>query len=146
MLLVDATGRDHPRLAGLALHLGAELELPTVGVTHRPLLAGARWPADRRGATSPLRIGDEVVACWLRTRPGERPLAVHPGWRVDLDTAIDVVAAWPATAYPRTARPRRARPGAREARSIADGRVDLTAAEGGAVVGHVVVCSRGGRW
>jgi hypothetical protein len=39
-LLVDATGGDHPRRAGLALQLGAALELPTVG--HAP-------PARRRG-------------------------------------------------------------------------------------------------
>jgi deoxyribonuclease V len=91
VLLVDATGRDHPRRAGLALQLGAELDLPTVGVTHRPLRAEGHWPADGRGATSPLRIGDEVVARWVRTRAGTRPLVVHPGWRVDLETAIDVV-------------------------------------------------------
>jgi len=42
VLLVDATGRDHPRRAGLAVHLGAVLELPTVGVTHRPLVVSAR--------------------------------------------------------------------------------------------------------
>ena len=42
VLLVDATGRDHPRGAGLALHLGAVLGMPTVGVTHRPLQAGDR--------------------------------------------------------------------------------------------------------
>jgi hypothetical protein len=29
--------------------------------------------------TSPLRIGDSVVGCWLRTQPQVRPLAVHPG-------------------------------------------------------------------
>src|SRR5262249_52777864 len=34
VVLVDATGRDHPRRAGLALHLGAVLGMPTVGVTH----------------------------------------------------------------------------------------------------------------
>jgi deoxyribonuclease V len=90
-LLVDGTGRDHPRRAGLALHLGAELGLPTVGVTHRPLLADGDVPADRRGASSSLRIGDEVVACWLRTKAGTRPLLVHPGWRIDLATAIDLV-------------------------------------------------------
>jgi deoxyinosine 3'endonuclease (endonuclease V) len=33
VLVVNATGRDHPRRAGLALHLGAVLRLPTVGVT-----------------------------------------------------------------------------------------------------------------
>jgi deoxyribonuclease V len=91
VLLLDATARDHPRRAGLALHLGAELDLPTIGVTHRPLVATGDWPADQRGATSPLRIGDAVVGCWLRTQPGVRPLAVHPGWRVDLATAVDVV-------------------------------------------------------
>ncbi len=93
VLLLDATGRDHPRGAGLALHLGAELDLPTVGVTHRPLAATGPWPADEPLATSPLRLGGAVVACWLRTRPGVRPLVVHPGWRVDLPTAVRVVAA-----------------------------------------------------
>ena len=118
VLLVDATGRDHPRGAGLALHLGAELGMPTVGVTHRPLLAEGGWPADRRGATSPLRVGDEVVACWLRTRPGVRPLVVHPGWRVDLDTAVALVAG---AARRRTPEPlRRARQTAREARAEAE--------------------------
>lgn len=91
VLLIDAGGRDHPRRAGLALHLGAALDLPTVGITHRPLLAEGAWPDDRRGATSLLSIGDAVVGCWLRTRPGARPLAVHPGWQVDLATAIEVV-------------------------------------------------------
>jgi deoxyribonuclease V len=92
VLLVDAGGRDHPRGAGLALQLGAVLDLPTVGVTHRPLLAEGGWPEDRRDATSPLRIGDQVVACWMRTRVGSRPLVVHPGWAVDLDAAVEVVA------------------------------------------------------
>lgn len=91
VLLLDATARDHPRRAGLALHLGAELEMPTIGVTHRPLLAYGDWPPDQRGATSPLQIGDSVVGCWLRTQPGVRPLAVHPGWRVDLATAAEVI-------------------------------------------------------
>jgi deoxyribonuclease V len=91
VLLLDATGRDHPRRAGLALHLGAELDLPTVGVTHRPLLATGNWPGDEAGAVSPLRIGNDIVAAWLRTRAGVRPLAVHPGWRTDLPTAVRIV-------------------------------------------------------
>jgi deoxyribonuclease V len=91
VLLLDATARDHPRGAGLALHLGAELDIATIGVTHRPLVASGEWPADQRGTTSPLQIGESVVGCWLRTQPGVRPLAVHPGWRVDLATAVEVV-------------------------------------------------------
>jgi deoxyribonuclease V len=34
VLVVNATGRDHPRRAGLALHLGAVLGLPSVGGGH----------------------------------------------------------------------------------------------------------------
>jgi deoxyribonuclease V len=44
VLLVDATGRDHPPGAGLALQPGAVLDVPTVGVTHRPLWAPADGP------------------------------------------------------------------------------------------------------
>jgi deoxyribonuclease V len=91
VLLVDATGRDHPRRAGLALHLGAEIGLPTVGVTHRPLLAGGPWPSDERGAHSPLLLDGDCVGAWLRTRRGTRPLAIHPGWRTTLEVAIEVV-------------------------------------------------------
>ncbi len=120
VLLLDATARDHPRGAGLALHLGAELGLPTVGITHRPLLAQGGWPEDRRGDTSALRLGDIVVGCWMRTRPGVRPLVVHPGWRVDLATAVEVVAS--TTGQHRTPEPlRRARRLARAARSAAEG-------------------------
>ena len=117
VLLVDATGTDHPRRAGLALHLGAVLDLPTVGVTHRPLVAEGEWPRDTAlGAASELRIGEEVVALWLRTRRGARPLAVHPGWRVDLETARAIVLG--SVTKARTPEPlRRARQAARVARS-----------------------------
>jgi deoxyribonuclease V len=115
VLLLDATARDHPRRAGLALHLGVELNLPSIGVTHRPLVATGTWPNDERGATSPLMVGSSVVGCWLRTQAGVRPLAVHPGWRIDLATAVAVVMS--VTGRHRTPEPlRRARQLARRAR------------------------------
>jgi deoxyribonuclease V len=115
LLLVDGTGRDHPRRAGVALHLGAALDLPTAGVTHRPLAATGEWPEDERGARSPLRLDGELVAYWLRTRTGRRPLAVHAAWRTDADTAAEVVLA---AARVRTPEPlRAARRRAREARA-----------------------------
>jgi deoxyribonuclease V len=93
VLIVNATGRDHPRRAGLALHLGAVLDLPSLGVTHRALSASGELPSDEHGARTPLLLEGEVVACWLRTRARTRPLAVHPGWRVDCETAADLVLA-----------------------------------------------------
>ena len=121
VLLVNATGRDHPRRAGLALHLGALLSVPTVGVTHRPLLARGAWPAEPdRGARAPLMIDGEVVGFWLRTRGNCRPLAVHAGWRTDPDTACQLVVA--EARFARTPEPlRQARRLAREARAAGAG-------------------------
>jgi deoxyribonuclease V len=86
VLLVNATGRDHPRRAGLALHLGAVLDLPTVGVTQRLLVAEA-------GASGRIVLEGECVGHWVRTRAGTRPLAVHEAWRTDPDEAVAVVLA-----------------------------------------------------
>ena len=116
VLLVNATGRDHPRRAGLALQLGVVLEVPTVGVTHRPLLASGEWPADERGATSPLVLEGELVGYWLRTRRGTRPLAVDAAWRTGPQVAVEVVLG--ATERSRTPEPiRLARAAARVSRT-----------------------------
>jgi deoxyribonuclease V len=116
VLVVNATGRDHPRRAGLALHLGAVLGLPTVGVTTRPLVARGAWPVDQRAATAPLLLGGEVVGYWVRTRAGARPVAVHAAWQTDPDDAVQVVLA--ATRRARTPEPlRRARTLARTRRA-----------------------------
>jgi deoxyribonuclease V len=116
VLVVNATGRDHPRRAGLALQLGVVLGLPTVGVTTRPLVAEGAWPVDQRGATTPLLEGGEVVGYWVRTRAGAKPVAVHAGWQTDAQDAVQVVLA--ATRRARTPEPlRRARTLARTRRA-----------------------------
>jgi deoxyribonuclease V len=118
VLLVNATGRDHPRRAGLALQLGAVLGLPTVGVTTRPLVAEGRWPADQRGATAALLVNGEVVGYWVRTRAGARPVAAHAAWQTDAQAAVQVVLA--AARRVRTPEPlRRARTLARTRRARA---------------------------
>lgn len=120
-LLVNATGRDHPRRAGLALHLGAVLDLPTVGVTDRPLLATGPEPSAERWASTELELDGEVVAARVRTRLGARAVVVHPGWRTDLPVAIDLVRR--ADGRARTPEPlRAARRAARLARAHDEGR------------------------
>ena len=95
VVLADATGRDHPRRAGLALHLGWALDLPTVGVTRRLLYDG-------EGA-------------W-RTPSG---LWIHAAWRTDVETEQEVVSS--VSGRVRTPAPlREARRLARSARSYSD--------------------------
>jgi deoxyribonuclease V len=123
VLFVNATGRDHPRRAGLALHLGAILDLPTVGVTDRTLLAEGPPPARAAWSSAPLVLEGEVVGAWLRTREGVRPIAVHAAWRTDVNVAIEVVGRAPGRM--RTPGPiRLARQAARRARASASAGAD----------------------
>lgn len=120
VIIVDATGRDHPRRAGLALHPGAVFDVPTVGATHRPLAAEGVEPGEGFGARTPLLRDGEHVGYWVRTRSGVRPLAVHAGWRTSPDVAAGVVLA--TTTRFRTPQVlREARHDARVARSEAGG-------------------------
>lgn len=122
VLLVNATGRDHPRRAGLALHLGAVLDLPTVGVTNRVLTAEGAWPGPALWERSPLLVGGERVGFWLRTGEAARPLAIHAGWRTDPETAVAVVRL-AVRGSARTPTPlQQARRIARQARAVAEGR------------------------
>jgi deoxyribonuclease V len=118
VLLVNATGRDHPRGAGLAVQLGAVLGVPSVGVTHRPLMAQGEWPALRCGASRPLSLHGRAVGAMVCTGDGRRPLAAHAGWRTTPDDALAVILAGSKGA--RTPEPlRSARRVAREARTAA---------------------------
>ncbi len=102
VLLVNGTGRDHPRRFGLACHLGWALALPSVGVTHRPLVAHGDWPSEERGTRSPLTLDGARVGYWVRARPGARPLAAHVGWRTSPELAADLLlhASWRRTPEP----------------------------------------------
>ncbi len=123
VLLVNATGRDHPRRAGLALHLGAVLDLPTVGVTDRPLLATTGAPVDAPevpAEAGSLRLDGVDVGALVQVGPGSRGVWVHAAWRTDVATAKAVVGS--VTGPARTPVPlREARRIARSARAAAQG-------------------------
>jgi deoxyribonuclease V len=93
VVMVDATGRDHPRRAGLAVQLGAMLDRPSVGVTHRRLQARVVEPDVEAGSTGSVWVEGVEVARVVRTATGVRPVVAHAGWRTDASTAAQVVLA-----------------------------------------------------
>ena len=119
VVLVDASGADHPRRAGLAVHLGWALGVPTVGITRRPLRAHGEEPELVRGTWTPLFLDGDVVAASVCTRTGARPVVAHAAWRTDVEAAVAVALA-ASTEGARAPVPlQEARRVAREARDLA---------------------------
>ena len=115
LILCDGQGYAHPRRFGLACHLGVLLDMPTIGVAKSRLIGEPRgrlgrvkgsWvplmdapsppsplPEGEGGEPSALRAPHEVIGAVLRTRTGVKPVYVSVGYRISLDTAIEVVLA-----------------------------------------------------
>ena len=92
LIFVDGHGRSHPRRCGIATHLGAVLDVPTIGCA-KTLLCGKIEGelGDHPGATAPLVDRGEQVGVALRTRVRTTPIYISTGHRVSLETAIDWV-------------------------------------------------------
>ncbi|MFB6207288.1 MAG: endonuclease V [Haloglomus sp.] len=105
LALFDGSGRIHFRQAGLATHVGAALDLPSVGVAKSLLCGTPRESVDdlSEGARVPIEADDDVdapagtvigYAYQSRQYPDStriNPLYVSPGHRVSAETAVDVV-------------------------------------------------------
>ena len=89
------------RRAGLAraLYFGAYSTCPRSASPNGPC---SPQPRRQPTAVGPQRAADpqRVVAYWVRTRASAHPHVVHPGWPVNLPTAVQLVLA--ATAHRRT--------------------------------------------
>ena len=91
LILIDGHGRAHPRLFGIACHLGVLLDKPAIGCAKSLLVGEYQEPGMARGATTPLVFKGERVGMVLRTRDKVKPIFVTQGHRVSLKSAIELV-------------------------------------------------------
>lgn len=91
IIIVNAAGRDHIRGAGLAIQLGAALNVPTVGVTERPEIGVALQPGAHRGDWTPVRINNRLVGFRVRSLASANPIMAHAAWLTSPETARDIV-------------------------------------------------------
>jgi deoxyribonuclease V len=93
VLMCDGQGLAHPRLFGIACHVGVLCNLPALGCA-KSRLTGQHAELDRaRGSHAPLTDGPEVIGEVVRTRAGVKPLFVSVGHRLDLVGARELVLA-----------------------------------------------------
>lgn len=92
LVLAQGHGYAHPRRAGMALHLGKVLGVPSIGVAGS-LMPGmdAAEPGYARGSTSQVTMEGEVVGMAVRTLESARPVYVSSGFRTTLHDAVRVV-------------------------------------------------------
>lgn len=91
LLICDGQGYAHPRRFGLACHLGLYVDLPSVGCAKSRLIGTYAEPGPNIGDRSPLRDGGELIGMVLRTKSRTNPLFISTGYRIALDTAVEVV-------------------------------------------------------
>lgn len=91
LILIDGHGRAHPRLFGLACHIGVLFDKPAIGCAKSLLVGKAGEPGAKAGSSAALEFHGERVGVVLRTRDSTRPIFVTQGHRVSLETAMKVV-------------------------------------------------------
>ena len=91
LILIDGHGRAHPRLFGIACHMGVVFDKPAIGCAKSLLVGEHGVPGLRAGASAPLWFHGEKVGEVLRTRDSVKPIYVTVGHRVSLATAVELV-------------------------------------------------------
>lgn len=91
IILFDGQGIAHPKGLGIAAHIGALLDIPSIGCAKSRLVGEYKVPGDKKGSWSPLNYKGKIVGAVLRTRDNTRPLFVSPGHMIDLKGSIEVV-------------------------------------------------------
>lgn len=91
LLLVHGHGYAHPERAGLATHLGAHLQIPSIGIAGSTISGMViTEPETFRGAHSEIVMEGEVVGELLRTQEHLPPVCISSGYRMTLPLAREI--------------------------------------------------------
>lgn len=92
VIMVDGHGIAHPRRMGIAAHLGAVLDVPTLGCAKKKLYGKYSDPADIKGSYSPLESGDELLGYAYRSKNKVKPVFISPGHLADFSDCLRIMA------------------------------------------------------
>lgn len=89
LLFINGSGVCHPRLCGIASHMGLRMHMPTIGCTTVRMAGHFDPPSEKRGDYSVVRYSPQAPAVVLRSRAGLNPIFVSPGHLIDLIGAVE---------------------------------------------------------
>lgn len=90
LLMFDGCGINHPRRVGIASHVGAVLDIPTIGVAKNILCGNAEVP-ESVGDVKPLVFEGEQLGWVMKTTRRSNPIIVAPGHRVSVEGSLEIV-------------------------------------------------------
>lgn len=90
LVACDGHGLAHSRRFGLACHLGVLTGLPAMGIAKNPPEFTVTEPGRRRGSSTLVTDGDEVLGACLRTQDGIKPVYVSAGHLIGLDESVEL--------------------------------------------------------
>lgn len=87
VVMVDGQGRLHPRRSGIAVHLGVEADVRTIGIGKKLLCGNVDLDEVTPSAPQPVVHDNEVIGMALRAEEYSRPIFVSPGNKIDVANA-----------------------------------------------------------
>ncbi|MEM2991246.1 MAG: endonuclease V [Halobacteria archaeon] len=91
ILIVDGCGINHPRKAGLASHVGVELDISAIGVSKSLLCGEIQSKPQREGEFKFIMQEGRKTAVLLLSKSNCRPIVVAPGHKISLKSAVKIV-------------------------------------------------------
>ncbi|EKE87571.1 endonuclease V [Idiomarina xiamenensis] len=94
LLMCDGQGQSHPQRLGIAAHIGAVLQKPSIGIAKSRLCGNGSEPAAARGSSSEHWHDDkqqQLAGYWLRSREGVKAVLVSAGYGLDQQQALTAV-------------------------------------------------------
>ncbi|WP_118952035.1 deoxyribonuclease V [Taibaiella helva] len=90
VIMVDGHGIAHPRRLGIAAHLGALAQIPTLGCAKKKLFGKYTEPENSKGAYEPLKDKEETIGYVLRTKNRVKEVFISPGSHMSLDDSLRI--------------------------------------------------------
>ncbi|MEH6305339.1 deoxyribonuclease V [Olivibacter sp. CPCC 100613] len=90
VIMVDGHGIAHPRRLGIAAHLGALINIPTLGCAKKKLYGSFEEPLAAKNSFSPLMQKDELLGYVLRTKNNVKPVYISPGNQLSMHDSLQI--------------------------------------------------------
>lgn len=90
VIMVDGHGIAHPRRMGIAAHLGALTDVPTMGCAKKILFGKYDEPDMAKGNYNPIMDKSETIGYALRSKNKVKEIFISPGSNMSFDNSLNI--------------------------------------------------------